>query len=128
MLDFKTPKQINMPKKLFRKWLRALRSGLYDKAICQLANAEGTAFCCLGVLAAEQGCTWDADGTGHLVPRAKGAACNNKNAGLLRSTLCAGLPDRLQKDLANYNDERGGAANSHVDIADWLERNVRPAA
>lgn len=41
---------MKLPKKIKRKWLRALRSGTYKQAKGTLYRPESAGFCCLGVL------------------------------------------------------------------------------
>ena len=117
---------ITMPRRLFRKWLQALRSGEYIKATNKLVNIDGTEFCCLGVLANEQGCTWGYDGDGFAGPVPKGQR-QQRGTSFLGRTLGAGIPLSLQKQLAEFNDLQGGAKHSHAEIADWLEANITPA-
>jgi hypothetical protein len=43
-------KTIRMPKKLLKRWLKALRGGTYTQATGTLYEPESCGFCCLGVL------------------------------------------------------------------------------
>jgi hypothetical protein len=43
-------KTIRMPKKLLKRWLKALRSGTYTQTKRALYRPETCGFCCLGVL------------------------------------------------------------------------------
>jgi hypothetical protein len=108
-----------MNKKLKAKWLRALRSGSYRQTSGELANEAGTRFCCLGVLADIQGCTWrpSDDGDG-LVPvnKANRAIVPNSND-WLPPTRAGGLTHDQQEKLASMNDD----GKSFKQIAGYIE-------
>lgn len=42
--------KIRMPKKLFKKWIKALESGEYKQTQNTVYNPQTCGFCCLGVL------------------------------------------------------------------------------
>lgn len=108
-----------MNKKLKAKWLRALRSGAYRQTDGKLANDAGTAFCCLGVLADIQGCTWRPGDNGDgLVP------VNKANRAIVRDSddwlpikRAGGLSSDQQEKLAGMNDN----GKSFKQIAGYIE-------
>lgn len=113
-----------MNKKLKAKWLRALRSGLYRRGRGALANSAGTKFCCLGVLADIQGCTWS---TGHYgvdliptLPRARKPMVGSSHD-ILPPGKAGGLDWDTQNELIRLNDECGW---SFKRVAAWVEKNV----
>jgi hypothetical protein len=125
--------KIEMTKRVFKKWLKALRSKQYKKATGSLTNKQGTGFCCLGVLANEQGCLWQQKGGDvFLYPIFKDSEVANDSSSCLRDKYAFGLPEKLQSQLASFNDRRvdgwvvGKSVHNHRDIANWLEKNITP--
>ena len=111
-----------MNRKLKAKWLQALRSGSYRQTSGELANDEGTKFCCLGVLADIQGCTWKIGRNGEgLVPVNKANRSIVPNSDdWLPPTRAGGLSHDTQEALASMNDD--GA--SFKKIAAYIEKNL----
>lgn len=85
------------------KWLKALRSGKYQKGTGALRPTDST-YCCLGVAVAEKLC--------------KPNAMNRK--GLVSNHF---LPEEVQNVLANLNDTAGW---SFKRIATSIEKHVKP--
>jgi hypothetical protein len=118
-----------MDAKLKRKWLKALRGGQYDQVEGRLCDEEGKAFCCLGVLANEQGCVWKENGDDGLAPiwpnarQSFAVMASGKReitGGLLMPRYAGGVPLAQQEKLAEMNDE----GKSFAEIADYIEREL----
>jgi|SRR5882724_1656686 len=111
-----------MDTKLKLKWIRALRSGQYQRGKEALADCDGNKFCCLGVLADIQGCTWKEDRYGlGLVPITQsGRAIVSTTNKMLPPKHAGGLGTDFQKKLAEMNDE----GKSFRWIADYIEKNL----
>jgi hypothetical protein len=111
-----------MNKQLKVKWLKALRSGEYRRAEGTLATMDGKKFCCLGVLADIQGCTWKPDTTEHgLVPLAKnGRALVKGSDDFLPVRRAGGLTSEQQGILADMNDD----GKTFKQIAKYIEANL----
>lgn len=103
-----------------KKWVRALRSGLYEQgknALCLLNEETETArYCCLGVMVEEfQGeDDWIYDGYGGLVSK----SCDSRGnvAGLYDLGSHRGRP--VHDLLTGFNDD----GKSFKWIAAWIER------
>jgi hypothetical protein len=110
-----------MNAKLKLKWLKALRSGRYLQGPSALANMEGTHFCCLGVLADIQGCTWKPDNSKEgLVPVLSGRKLVGSTADWLTPHRAGGLSYDAQSSLATMNDD----GKSFKEIAAYIEANL----
>lgn len=107
-----------MDANLKAKWVKALRSGRYDQHDGDLANKQGTAFCCLGVLADIQGCLWR-DDLHALIPVDPKTGWRVGEGTLTMKKFCGGLTDDDQSILAGMNDE----GKSFAEIADFIETN-----
>ena len=113
--------------KLKTKWLKALRGGAYRRGQGALVSQKGDRFCCLGVLANEQGCVWEADGFGALypiMPRGRESFGINsrgeKATSYLKPSKAGGLTIDEQRHLAQMNDD----GKSFRAIADYIEKNL----
>lgn len=100
-----------MNKWVKRKWVRALRSGEYEKGAGFLGDSRG--YCCLGVLACE------------MVPElanADGKITVSENVHYLPDdlTLLYGLNRQDAGTLANINDD----ADSFEPVIEWIEDNL----
>jgi hypothetical protein len=102
-----------MNKELKNKWISALRSGNYEQASGALVefHADGTAYCCLGVLLCVSGSYRNAAEFHH-----KGSLTHAQ-----RSDLLAPQHHELETWLISMNDGRGA---SFSEIADYIEQNV----
>ena len=126
-IKFRTPEQV------FRKWLKALRSGKYDQVQGQLREAEYdyddddydaepkltnvVGFCCLGVLcdiaAKDGGRQWGERGM------------NDDDETPPEVILdYLGLDSDMTSHLIEMNDDQGA---SFEEIADEIEFNIMPA-
>jgi len=116
-----------MSKKYKERWLKALRSGKYKKAVGQLRvdpakfEEEESHFCCLGVLT--DVVKEEVDG---LSPRWGGDSD-------LPESVCklTGIPydvenDSIQERLISMNDgcDNYKRARSFKEIANWIEKNL----
>ncbi len=111
-----------MDAKLKTKWIRALRSGRYEQHSGTLANMEGTAFCCLGVLADIQGCLWK-DAANHsddLLPVSPVSGRVVGDGIIHNRNFRGGLSDDKQNELGQLNDD----GRSFKFIADFIEKNL----
>lgn len=100
------------------KWLAKLRGGEYQQGPTYLHNANADTYCCLGVLCALQGITWDSeDWVNDYATTFPPPAARHLD---LEWPVDSGL-------LANMNDGRSGyAKHSFADIADYLEGKREP--
>lgn len=94
-----------MDVKIKTDWLKALRSGEYEKTTSYLRRDGG--FCCLGVLCAIQGETFEG--------RSQSSLATSK----VPEKYAAGLSRDEQEVLAHLNDE----GKSFAEIADVIERD-----
>lgn len=115
-----------MKKQLKTKWVKALRSGLYRQTAGVLANEEGTAFCCLGVLADIQGCLWKdkANSDGDLLPINPSSGRIVGDGLISHRAFSGGLSQDVQNELSQLNDDGKPFAR----IADWIEKNIPESA
>lgn len=121
------------PQEVFRKWVKALRSGKYDQIQGQLREVDGeynfdtdefkatnvVGFCCLGVLCdlavKDGGPKWDSNDS----------LFNSEDGEPPRVLLdYLGLTDDMVQELINMNDSHGA---SFDEIADEIESNIMPA-
>jgi hypothetical protein len=111
-----------MNRKLKAKWLRALRGGSYRQAAKVLANDAGTKFCCLGVLADIQGCTWKIGDNGDgLVP------VNKANRAIVPASddyLPPARAGRLSFEQQGILTEMNDDGKSFKQIAAFIEANL----
>lgn len=122
---------MKLPKKIKRKWLKALRSGEYKQARAALYVPAKAGFCCLGVL---QHCT-----SGGLVevdndfpeyfrdtPSAKWYADNGIEMDVLRPNDDY-VSDADETTLMQMNDRMGMYTTKKMGfkkIANWIEKNI----
>lgn len=122
---------MKLPKKIKRKWLKALRSGEYKQARSTLYNPDTAGFCCLGVL---QHCTSggkvevedDFPEDFRSSPSAQWYADN----GFEMDELDAGndhVRDEDETTLMQMNDRAGMYPTKNMGfktIANWIEKNI----
>lgn len=113
-----------MDQQLKMEWVEALRSGKYKQGKSYLKSCDGTAHCCLGVLAelyvAKGKGEWNVYGEDD--PRNPTITIEGKkdfdpDAFLPEATL----DERTQLQLSKMNDEGG---KSFSEIADYIEVNL----
>ena len=121
---------MKLPKKIKKKWLKALRSGEYGQAKGVLTDGEGN-FCCLGVL---QHCVsggkvevYDDTDDFATVP----SRTWYRDNGIEVEADLVGINDDDELTLMRFND--GGFDHStgkrirrrnFNQIADWIEKNI----
>lgn len=103
-----------MDQKLKRKWIKALRSGKYEQGGDHLKR--GNRFCCLGVLADIQGCTWE---RGEPTKKSKNVGMLHQESVLLSPSFC-GIRKSTQNSLAEMNDN----GSTFAEIADYIEKRM----
>jgi hypothetical protein len=109
-----------MDKKIKAKWIKALRSGDFNRAtatLCEVRKNGQTAFCCLGVLAhIASPNPWRK----HEGEYTFNGNCNN--TGLLDGSFQAtvGITDEEQDTLAAMNDD----GLSFKKLARYIEKNL----
>jgi len=108
-----------LPKELKKKWVDALRSGLFTQGNGRLENADGS-LCCLGVI-----CKVAHPKIGSLrkfttIYTEKGSL--EKKLRNIPSILKGDENDNaLVEKLVDFNDTKG---KSFRQIADWIDRNL----
>ena len=109
--------KLNIP--LIKRWVKWLRGGRYDQGRLRLCNNEGSAFCCLGVLADIQGARWKDDVDDSLFPidPKTGRKMAKTSVAYLGTKYSGGLTADAQNALASLNDNH----NSFAKIADFIE-------
>ena len=107
-----------MNKNVKERWLRALRSGEYSQGRGQLFDPETGGYCCLGVLAQEEG--WLRDDGSIESPDNENNPHTGEIPGYLWS-IVVGLSDDDQFKLVKLNDMDRRNFN---EIADWIEENL----
>lgn len=95
-----------MDPKIKSDWLKALRSGEYKQTCGIMKDAKG--FCCLGVLCAIQGETFE------------GLTRDALNTSYVAPQYAAGLEKYQQEGLAGKNDHDW----SFAEIADYIEEKL----
>ena len=107
-----------MPKKLKKRWLKALRSGKYKQGTSMMYDRETKAFCCLGVLEHVA-----------LDGKVEVYGWNEDGAPSYRAVPSPAFDQRFECDfnigpLTNMNDGVGTASRNFEQIADWIETNI----
>lgn len=105
-----------MDAQLKAKWVEALRSGKYQQVRGTLREGK-RGFCCLGVLADIQGCSW----AGHGIPEIEGISVINRTIpGHLQEVHAGALAIDDQRTLAAMND----SGVPFTEIADHIEGHL----
>jgi hypothetical protein len=114
-----------MKAELKQKWVKALRSGLYEQGKGRLKSLDDR-FCCLGVLADVYGCSWQPNPNSKYVYdlAVEGVvdAVQGYTSVLPQPFLdVVGLDQDHCGTLVNMNDAVG---MSFYGIAQWIDANV----
>ena len=113
-----------MPKKLKKRWLKALRSGKYKQGKGALYDPKTKAFCCLGVLEHVA-----LDGNVEIYKRDVFDE-DEDSAQDYRTVPSLAFEQRFKCEFAidpliKMNDGFGGISrHSFTQIADWIETNI----
>lgn len=110
---------MELPKKIKRKWLKALRSGEYAQTKGTLTNGKG-GFCCLGVLqhCVDNGqCEVDVDNNYRVVPSKAWYAEHGIKHGSWK--------DKDIQTLVEMNDGWQEKQANFKEIADYIEANIK---
>ena len=99
---------------LRERWIAALRSGEYKKSTSSLKTNDGTAFCCLGVLAELVDPNGWADGGGIRGDRLQ---WRGQSYYVSEEEGVPGLPLEASRKLAVMNDN----GKTFPEIADYIE-------
>jgi hypothetical protein len=106
-----------MDKQLKQKWIKALRSGQYQKTSGDLHDGER--FCALGVLCDVQGAEWQIRNDGYTYyPK----GCRIPLKRLLPNKYRDGLDAETEMRIAVMNDHY--RQNNFSMIADYIEKNL----
>ena len=108
-----------MKASLKRKWMKALRSGIYKqgRTVLRQKNVDyDDTYCCLGVLCDISGVIWKDKGDYYGVGEI--ADIGTPTKGLRRKY---GLTDDAVEDLVSLNDDH---MFSFRRIATWIEKNL----
>lgn len=97
------------------RWIKALESGNYKKTLGTLHDNEG--YCCLGVQADIQGCTWK-DGVPYFKDKINSSDYKN---GYLGPNLAKGLSLRSQITLSRLNDD----SKTFEPVIKFLKRKLK---
>jgi len=113
--------EVNMNKMnevLKQKWIAALRSGEFKQSRYKLFNLHDKGYCCLGVLAVQQGATLD---NGGCLRSSNWHDMKRAGSEYLRDEYAGGLDYLTQHHLSIMND--GNRCNFN-EIANWVEVNL----
>jgi len=107
-----------MNKNIKMRWVKALRSGLYEQGQSKLRREKRS--CCLGVLCAVMGAKWN-NRWGADYPLIRGKEVSDGGTVLLPSLLkMIGMKKTTQDRLVEMNDY----GKSFVEIAQYIEKRL----
>lgn len=113
---------MKMPKKIKRKWLKALRSGTYRQGKDVLYNPDTVRFCCLGVLQhCVSGGSVEVSGIRSTYFKGRPSVRWYVDNGIEVTAINSYSVDEDETELIKMND--GGKRFSR--IADWIEKNIQ---
>lgn len=121
------PKRADWPKmkpEWKKKWLKALRGGVYKQGYERLKAKDylsDSTYCCLGVLADVQGSRWKRARTSFNVYMTQSDEMYDLSERRLKRL---GLSPEVQERLIKMNDGDGMRTQSFRQIANWIERNL----